>query len=67
MFLENAENDGTVDVVAIAELATELDLGDDELPWSGQSWSPVGSRSHEGKGDDDELELDLEPGSGGER
>ena len=31
MFLENAENNGTVDVVAIKELATELDLGDDEL------------------------------------
>ena len=30
-FLENAENEGTIDVVAMEELAVELDLGDDEL------------------------------------
>ena len=30
-FIENAENNGTVDIVSIEELAEALDLGDDEL------------------------------------
>jgi RNA polymerase primary sigma factor len=62
-FLENAENEGTVDVVAIEELATELDLGDDELvavraelEARGVEITPATATA-----EDDELELDLEP------
>jgi RNA polymerase primary sigma factor len=64
MFFENAESDGTVDVVAIEELATELDLGEDELA--------VVRAELEARGVEitaipaiveDELELDLEPGA----
>ena len=61
MFLENAENKGTVDVVAIKELATELDLGDDELAVVRTELEARGVEITSPTGDDDELELDLEP------
>jgi RNA polymerase primary sigma factor len=61
VFLETAENDGTVDVVAIEELATELDLGDDELALVRTELEARGVEITRATGDDDELELDLEP------
>jgi ribosomal protein L31 len=63
-FLEKAEHEGTVDVVAIEELAAELDFGDDELAVvrteleaRGVEIAPASATAPE----DDELELDLEP------
>ena len=45
-FLEDAENNGTVDVVAIEELATQSSTSaTTSLPWSVPSWRPAGSRS----------------------
>jgi RNA polymerase primary sigma factor len=62
-FIENAENNGTVDIVSIEELAEALDLGDDELAVvraeleaRGVEITPVPATA-----EDDELELDLEP------
>jgi RNA polymerase primary sigma factor len=62
-FLENAENEGAVDAVAVEELAVELDLGDDELAVvraeleaRGVEITPAPATA-----EDDELELDLEP------
>ena len=63
VFLENAENNGTVDVVAIKELATELDLGDGELAVVRTELESRGVEITNATGDDDELELDLEPGA----
>jgi RNA polymerase primary sigma factor len=61
IFLETAENDGTVDVVAIEELATELDLGDDEVAAVRTELESRGVEITYATGDDDEVELDLEP------
>ncbi len=62
-FIENAENNGTVDVVSIEELAEALDLGDDELAVvraeleaRGVEITPAPATA-----EDDVLELDLEP------
>ena len=62
-FIENAENNGTVDIVSIEELAEALDLGDDELAVvraeleaRGVDITPAPATA-----EDDELELDLEP------
>jgi RNA polymerase primary sigma factor len=62
-FLEYAENEGTIDVVAIEELAEELDLGEDELAAvraeleaRGVEIAPTPAAAV-----DDELELNLEP------
>jgi RNA polymerase primary sigma factor len=62
-FLEYAENEGTVDVVAIEELATELDLGSDELAMVRAELEARGVEiaPANGTAEDDELELDLEP------
>jgi RNA polymerase primary sigma factor len=62
-FLENAENDGTVDVVAIEELAAELDLGDDEVAVVRAELETRGVEITRAPAtaDDDELDLDLEP------
>ena len=61
-FLENAENEGTVDVVAIEELVAELDLGDDELAVVRAELEARGVEiTAPATAEDDELELDLEP------
>jgi RNA polymerase primary sigma factor len=62
-FLENAENEGIVDVVTIEELAAELDLGDDELALVRAELEARGVEITAAPGplEDDELELDLEP------
>ena len=64
-FLENAENEGTIDVVAMEELAVELDLGDDELGLVRAELDARGVQISDAPADeeDDELELDLEPES----
>ena len=63
LFLENAESTGSVDVVAIEELAEELDLGDDELAMVRAELEARGVEvaSAPATPKDDELELDLEP------
>ncbi len=63
LFLESAESTGIVDVVAIEELAEELDLGDDELAMVRAELEARGVEiaSAPATPEDDERELNLEP------
>jgi RNA polymerase primary sigma factor len=62
LFLEHAETEGTIDVVAIEELADALDLGDDELAAVRAELEARGVEiTASVPADDDELELNLEP------